>query len=205
MYDDPEEEAPLFDVWFRDAQNGMAVGAYGLFFVTSDGGSSWERRTILEYDDFHMHEIARSESGRLFIAAEAGTIYRSDDEGATWTSLPSPYEGSFFGILPLEGDTVLLFGLRGHAFRSENAGESWEEIDTGTVALLNRGLRLSRGTVVVAGHEGVLLLSDDQGRSFELRGRPDRQAVAKVLQTEDESLILIGEFGATRLDGDEAP
>ncbi|NIN72690.1 MAG: sialidase, partial [Gemmatimonadetes bacterium] len=49
-----------------------------------------------------------------------------------WTTLPSPYEGSFFGTLPLEGDSLLLFGLRGHLFRSDDAGESWEEIPTGT-------------------------------------------------------------------------
>jgi photosystem II stability/assembly factor-like uncharacterized protein len=203
VYYDPEEESPLFDVWFSDPDNGIAVGAYGLYLVTSDGGSSWERRTVLEYDDFHLHHLARSETGRLYMAAEAGTIYRSDDNGQSWISLPSPYEGSFFGTLPLDGDTVLLFGLRGHLFRSEDAGETWEEIDTGTVAMLNRGIRSSDGTVIIAGHEGTLLLSNDEGRSFTRRGFPDREAHATVLQTDDGGLILIGEFGVARMEADE--
>jgi len=204
VYYDPEEESPLFDIWFRDAENGFAAGAYGLFLVTADGGTTWTRQTVDEdeYNDFHLHHIARSETGRLYMAAEAGTIYRSDDGGRTWLSLPSPYEGSFFGTLPLQEDALLLFGLRGHMFRSEDAGDTWQEIETGTVALLNRGLRRNNGTLIVVGHEGTLLISDDGGRSFTLREQPDRQALATVIETDDGGLILIGEFGANRLAED---
>jgi len=200
VYHDPEEESPLFDVWFPDAENGFAIGAYGLFLVTSDSGDSWQRQTVREYDDFHLHHMARSGTGRLYMAAEAGTIYRSDDDGRTWVSLPSPYVGSLFGTLPLEDDALLLFGLRGHLFRSEDAGESWEAIETGTVALLNRGLRLGDGKLIVVGHEGAILVSDDEGRSVTLRGQPDRQALATAIETEDGGLILIGEFGVNRID-----
>jgi photosystem II stability/assembly factor-like uncharacterized protein len=201
VYHDPDLESPLFDVWFRDAENGFAAGAYGLFLVTADGGTTWTRQTVDEdeYNDFHLHHIARSGTGRLYLAAEAGTIYRSDDGGRTWLSLPSPYEGSFFGTLPLEDDALLLFGLRGHMFRSEDAGDTWQEIETGTVALLNRGLRRSNGNLIVVGHEGTLLISDDGGRGFTLREQPDRQALATAIETADGGLILIGEFGAKRL------
>lgn len=204
VYYDPEEESPLFDVWFRDAENGFAVGAYGLFLVTSDGGATWTRLTVDEdeYSDFHLHHIASTETGRLYMAAEAGTIYRSDDGGRSWLSLPSPYAGSFFGTLLLGDDELLLFGLRGHMFRSEDAGETWQEVETGTVALLNRGLRTSSGKLIVVGHEGTLLISDDGGRSFAPREQPDRQALATLIETDDGGLILIGEFGVNRLAED---
>jgi len=204
VYHDPEAESPLLDVWFRDADNGFAVGAYGLFLATSDGGASWEPRGVSEYDDFHLHHLARDDNGRLYVAAEAGTIYRSDDDGLTWASLPSPYEGSFFGTLPLGGDELLLFGLRGHLFRSEDAGESWQPIESGTEAMLTCGLRLRDGTVIVAGQEGTLLFSADGGHGFTLRARPDRQSLARVLETDDGALILIGEYGVTRIERDEA-
>ncbi len=205
VYHDPELESPLFDVWFSDADNGFAIGAYGLFLTTSDGGTTWTRGAVGgEYDDFHLHHMARSESGRLYIAAEAGMIYRSDDGGWTWTELPSPYVGSFFGTLPLENDVVLLFGLRGHLYRSEDAGESWSEIETGTVALLNRGLETPDGKLVIVGHEGAVLVSDDDGRSFALQPQADREALATVIQADDGGLILIGEFGVSRMT-DNAP
>ena len=51
--------------------------------------------------DFHLNRIVGASGSRLYIAAEAGHLYRSDDAGRTWNELPSPYEGSFFGVLPL--------------------------------------------------------------------------------------------------------
>jgi photosystem II stability/assembly factor-like uncharacterized protein len=69
--------------------------------------------------------------------------------------------------------------------------------------MLNRGLRLGDGRLIVVGHEGTLLLSDDGGRSFTRREQPDRQALATVIETDDEGLILVGEFGVTRLDDEE--
>jgi len=114
--------------------------------------------------------------------------------------LPSPYRGSFFGTLPLEGDALLLFGLRGHLFRSEDAGQTWKAIDTGIVALLNRGRYLRDGRVLVVGHEGSLLFSDDGGRSFTLQPQADRQALATAIETGDGGLILIGESGVNLID-----
>ena len=104
--------------------------------------------------------------------------------------------------MPLEDDVVLLFGLRGHLFRSEDAGETWSEIETGTVALLNRCLETTGGKLVVVGHEGAILVSDDGGRNFTLQPQPDREALATVIQADDGGLILVGEFGVSRMAGD---
>jgi len=198
----PEEEAPLFDVWFSDAENGFAIGAYGSFYVTTDGGMTWSFEPIGD-DDFHLHEIARAADGRLYMAAEAGMVYRSDDAGATWNELPSPYGGSFFGVLPLDDDAVLIFGLRGHLFRSDNAGESWSEIETGTVAILTNGVRLSDGTILISGLGGAVLVSDDDGHTFELFQQSNRRGISAVAETQDGSLLLVGDFGVRAMSFSE--
>jgi photosystem II stability/assembly factor-like uncharacterized protein len=190
----PDDESPFFDVWFADADNGIAVGAYGGYYETADGGSSWSPRWISE-DDWHLHEIARSGSGRLYIAGEAGSVYRSDDDGEDWVSLPTLYQGSYFGVLPLEEDTVLLFGLRGHLFRSEDAGESWEELETGTVSMLTDGQQLGDGTILITGLGGTVLTSSDGGRTFTLHQQANRRGISAVVETSDGSLLLVGEFG----------
>ncbi len=206
----PEEERPFLDVWFSDADHGFAIGAYGYLLATADGGDTWEDRVIESPDpeeevdpydlggDFHLNHIATAEAGRLFVAAEAGTAYRSDDGGETWSTLEPPYQGSFFGSLPLDGDSLLLFGLRGNLFRSDDAGETWQPIETGTVAILNSGLRLADGTIVIAGTAGALLVSRDGGLTVSLVERPDRQALATVLEA-DDGLILVGEFGVQKI------
>ena len=190
----PEEESPLLDVWFSDADNGFAVGAYGSFYRTADSGMTWSLEPISEWD-FHLHHIARSAAGRLYLAAEAGMIYRSDDGGATWAELPSPYEGSFFGTLPLEGDTVLIFGLQGHLFRSEDAGENWAPVETGTTAMLTDGIRLADGRIAVSGLGGTMLISSDGGSTFELLPQPDRRGISSIVETGEGQLLMVGEFG----------
>ncbi len=198
----PEDEAPFFDVWFSDAENGVAIGAYGAYYETTDGGATWSSRWISE-DDWHLHKIARADNGKLYIAAEAGSVYRSDDGGENWITLPSEYEGSYFGVLPLEGDSVLLFGLRGHLFRSDDAGESWQEIDTGTVAMLTDGQVLADGTVVIIGLGGTVLTSSDQGHTFTLHQQANRRGISAVVDTGDGTLLLVGEFGVKMTTLDE--
>ena len=212
LYSAPEEQRPLLDVWFEDELKGFAIGAYGFFLETSDGGATWTDRLIVESEpteddpyafdsgaDVHLNHVARSESGRLYVAAEAGMVFRSDDDGENWIELPSPYPGSFFGSLPLAGDSLLLFGLRGNLYRSDDAGETWSSIETGTLAMLTDGIRRPDGSLVIAGLAGALLVSRDGGASFDLVQQPDRQGVSSILPMDDGSLLLVGEYGVSLL------
>jgi photosystem II stability/assembly factor-like uncharacterized protein len=218
---DPGKPQPLLDVCFTDASHGVAVGAYGVIYVTSDGGAVWSQVPFepdalpgaakvepdademeAEVDlgfEFHLNAIARGPGERLYIGAEAGRLFRSDDAGTHWRELPSPYDGSFHGVLPLEGDALLAFGLRGNLFRSDDGGSSWVAIPTGTTALLDGGARIDAKTVVVAGMAGVLLVSRDGGRSFALAQQGDRKGIAAVLPAADGELIAAGEGGLRRL------
>lgn len=196
---EPEAERPLLDVWFRDAVHGFAVGAYGAFLVTADGGATWEERPISP-DDYHLNQIAVAADGTLYLAAEAGNVYRSTDGGESWSALATPYEGSYFGVLPLADGAVLVFGLRGHLYRSEDRGASWQEIPTGVEATLMAGLELDGGEVVIAGLAGVLLRSRDGGRSFAAEAFDDRRGHAGVVRT-GSAVYLLGDGGTRRLEG----
>ena len=208
VHEAPEEERPLLDVWFRDERTGLAVGAYGYFLATEDGGETWTSRAVSE-DDFHLNALvpvaegrdgsARSGSRRLYIAAEAGVVYRSDDGGRTWRELDSPYAGSWFGGLALDEDRVLLMGLRGHLFRSEDGGETWTRVATGTRASLTGAVRLPSGSIVITGLDGSVLTSRDDGRSVSARRLPSRAGVSAALPLADGGVLLVGEFGVERL------
>ena len=208
----PDEERPLFDIWFNTPEEGVAVGAYGYYLETHDGGRTWSDRILKPAaapgdtqesesadeqlaDDLHLYRIVRSETGKLYMAAEAGTAYRSDDEGQTWFRLPSPYEGSFFGILPLSGDSLLLFGLQGRMFRSHDAGLNWQQVDTGTEAILMDGARLEDGTLVVVGLAGAVLRSTDGGNTFELHVQEERAGFATIVPATQRTWVLVGENG----------
>jgi photosystem II stability/assembly factor-like uncharacterized protein len=191
----PEREKPLLDVWFADAHTGLAVGAYGGLLATTDGGDTWTSRTVYGEDDFHLNHIAAAADGTLFLAAEAGHLYRSDDKGATWQPLPSPYEGSFFGLLPLPDGSLLAFGLRGHLYRSPDNGRSWTPIETGTDATLTSALDLGSGRFVVGGMGGTLLWSDAAGTAVRKQELADRKAIVALAPGATGTLLLIGEGG----------
>ncbi len=210
----PEEEQPLFDV-IVTGNYGFAIGAYAKFMITQNGGKSWQTSNFIiqqENDagnktvdneeplpfDYHLNSIARSAAGTLYIAAEAGFIFRSDDGGHSWQELPSPYEGSFFGILPLEGEKLIAYGLRGHVFHSENGGRNWKEVKTGTTALLTAATP-KNGTIIITGMGGVILTSTDNGKSFTLQ-QPNRVSLTSIVKTKSDALIIAGERGAKLAD-----
>ena len=217
----PQAQLPLLDVWFRDADNGIAVGAFGTFLATADGGDTWTCRNACWEDDadvgathaspllhapdsdfeddFHLNIIAPAGPDRLFLAGEAGVLYRSDDNGETWRALPSPYSGSWFGALALDADTVLVGGLRGRLFRSEDAGESWTQIETGTTATLTDLVQVNPDLILITGLAGALLTSRDNGLSVSYRPLPARQGVSTALATGGSSVVLVGESGVESL------
>ena len=151
--------------------------------------------------DFHLNKIAAASATRLYIAAEGGHLYRTDDGGESWRELPSPYDGSFFGVKPLEGDVVLAYGLRGNLFRSEDAGATWRKVETGTHAMLNDAVSVGpNGAIVVVGLSGVVLVSRDGGRSFALMQQEDRKGLSAARAVGGAALVAVGEGGVRRID-----
>ena len=215
---DPAAQRPLLDVWCGAGGHAIAVGAYATQLTSDDAGAHWSERkfapqppaapgtkaTAADPDDsnaggFHLNRIVAASASRLYIAGEAGHLYRSDDAGLTWRQLNSPYEGSFFGVLPMNGDVLLAFGLRGSLYRSENAGVSWRKLASGTLAMLDGATRLGEAGVVIVGLGGVLLSSKDGGSSYALEQQADHADLSAVLALGDERLLTVGVAGAKKI------
>ena len=205
----PEAQQPLLDLWFANRVSGIAVGAYGAYFTTNDGGRHWasakfspprgpKKAGAADDDepppDYHLNRIV-GVGNRLYVAAVGGQLYRSDDRGASWRALPSPYEGSFFGLVPIRGDGLLAFGLRGHLYKSADAGETWHELESHTTAMLTDGIAINDLRVVIGGLAGVLLISGDAGETFRLTQQDDRKGVSALLPGRAGTVIVAGEGG----------
>ncbi len=197
----PENEQPLLDVWFRNSQEGIAVGAYGYYLETDNGGDTWNQRYISEEDDYHLNAITPAGDNTLYIAAEAGNIYRSDDIGVSWYKLESPYVGSWFAIHATNENEVILAGLRGNLYRSLDGGANWEQSPTDTRAMLTDIVELPSNQLLITGLEGVLLVSDSFGNNVSDSSLVTRSGISTVLPTVEGILILLGEFGIRHLQG----
>ena len=200
----PDDKLPLFALHFSDASHGFALGAYGLFLETANGGGTWSARPIVQ-EDRHLYAIAADATGRMAIAAEAGTLLLSQDRGATWAMAASPYKGSFFGlVLPSDG-ALLAYGLRGNVFRSSDFGKSWTASRVDGSATLQGGAQLAGGEIVLVGSAGVVLSSGDNGASF-LRVAGQKAITYSAVLPVSSGALLLGESGAIqyRLSGPAA-
>jgi photosystem II stability/assembly factor-like uncharacterized protein len=192
---------PLMDLWFKNDREGIVIGSFGLILETKDGGVTWN--PLLDRMDNpeggHYYGITRS-GNDLFIAGEAGILFRSEDFGQTWKRLESPYDGSFFGILGSpEGGFVVAFGLRGSTFYSHDRGENWIEANKDGAASLSGAAFLSDGSLWIAGVDGAVLRSVDRGKTF--KTLPTRfPGIISLTETGDGNVVLVGLRGATRIE-----
>ena len=89
----------FLDVIALDERVAIAVGAYGLFASTDDGGGTWTQRRIRD-EDAHLNRISAGPTGKLYIAGEAGTAtatYAGDPAGklARPVTLATTAQGAF--------------------------------------------------------------------------------------------------------------
>jgi photosystem II stability/assembly factor-like uncharacterized protein len=193
QYFDPDRQQPIMDIYFSDADHGLAIGAYGLMLVTADGGQTWEDAYVDQESDYHLNGLLVYPDGRFLIAGEAGYSYRSYDNGQTWELMEMPYLGSMFGAVETENDCVLFFGLRGHVQKSCDFGDTWEELETGSESTLSDAV-IHDGKVLIVGNSGILLEWDGEGNFKEI---PHSSGVtfAGVIHLGGGRFLLVGEEG----------
>jgi len=192
---------PFLDVWFYDAKIGFAVGAYGMAFHTSDGGKSWiDWSANLDNNDrLHINGITMVGPRSLMIVGEQGLILRSDNMGKNWRSLPSPYEGSLFG-LTAKDDDVLVFGLRGNLYHSVDGGIQWRKVHTDSEQSLMAGITKADKSHVLVGNGGSLILLNRRSEDAKSITLPARTTSASVTQAPDGTIVIVGEAGIERID-----
>lgn len=125
-------------------------------------------------------------------------LARSDDAGHSFTTLPSPYKGSFFGLLDTRAGTLLAYGLRGTVFRSTDEGASWTKVATEQPVGLSAALELDDARVVLLAQNGDLLLSDDGGATLRRTPAPRALPAAGLVQMGPDSVLLASLRGLQR-------
>ena len=194
---------PLMDLWFKNDQEGIIVGAFGMILETKDGGKSWVPilDRIENPNGYHYYGITRC-GNNLFIAGEMGLLFRSIDFGQTWETLTSPYEGTFFGVVGNpEGNFVTTFGLRGNICFSRDGGESWQHKSLGRSSI-NGGTWLSSGKLCLVAMDGSIYISSDDGETFKVLSQKIPSAIA-VAQSNSDELAVVGLNGIKKVNLDK--
>ncbi|AYC32327.1 BNR domain-containing protein [Pseudomonas cavernae] len=194
-------DKPFLALDFVDARRGLIVGAYGLVLQTRDGGATWQSLMGQIANPMGMHLYAIGHQGsRWFLAGEQGFLARSDDDGASFAQLDSPYEGSFFTLQSRADGALLVGGLKGHAFITSDAGASFQRLPVPMPVSFSDAIRLADGQVLLANQSGALFRSSVQSEAALLPlGKPLGKPVSSLIEAADGSLIVAGFTGLLRV------
>lgn len=183
-------DRPFLCLYFRNADDGFVLGAFGLAFHTTDGGRHW-LPWMAHVDDpmgFHLYGMAPLGAG-LLIVGEQGTLLYSKGDAADFTAMKTPDNGSWFGVLRTADRAILLYGLVGAVYRSSDEGRHWQMSDSGTDDSISAATNLKNGNIVLTTVAGNVLLSQDDGRHFHQVAALN-VPLTGIVQAPDGSLVV---------------
>lgn len=211
LFDDTEAGArfgpsrPLLDAWFKDANTGYVVGAYGQLLKTTDGGKSWTfiGAGINNFESLHYNALTGTQDGKVVVVGEQGRVYLSRDEGATWKELPTGYKGHLYGAIamraPSGADVTLAYGFRGNIFRMEGNGTQWTQVDSGTKESLVGSFVTPAGFIILVDQVGRVIVSADQGKTFVEFMKTSLPAVTGITFNAAQSKVALPGKGGVKM------
>lgn len=194
---------PFLDVWFKNESEGFAVGAYGYFFVTRDGGNNWQDASprIPNPEFLHLYALTPVTEEKLLLVGEFGLVLRSEDGGLSWSASDTGYDGTFFTALSSPaGESVFIAGLRGTAFHSGDHGTTWRRVTLPTNVTLIGGEINANNELVIAGLAGTVVSGNLNKASFSVAKREDRAALAAATRLGDGTVLVVGTAGIDKME-----
>ena len=191
-------DKPFLDLWVEGPEDAYVIGAFGLALRPRDGGKSWQPwlQRNANPGGLHLNAI-RSRGQRVVIAGEQGLVLLSEDGGASFTQVETPYSGSFFTVeLPADG-SIVLAGLRGNALRSEDGGASWSPLTSPVDASITASVLQADGTPLFVNQAGMILR--EQGGRLLPSNRQPLPPLNNLLPTADADIVLVSGEGVSVL------
>lgn len=189
-------DKPFLSILPLSSNDVFVFGAYRMCVKTMDGGKSWADCS-LDIGDAISHNLygAAKIGQSLYLAGEAGMVFRSDNPGGGFSRLPSPAASTFFGLLAGKANRLLVYGVAGRIFYTDDNGKNWAPANIATDSDVTAGVVLKSGSILVVTESGNIFVSSDNGANFRMVGRNMGMALFGVVQAADGDAVLIGASG----------
>lgn len=197
---EPEAQEPLLDVLFLNPNEGFAIGAYGRFMTTTDGGINWETHRLTDRVTSEAIDWARLERAQGDIETLPDELQDDANADARENANMGCYE---FGechlnaIIQIDSERLMIAAERGYGFRSTDEGKTWEAFRFPYAGSMF-GLLRQQDCILAFGLRGHIQKSCDFGSSWEDIPVESQQTLMGGKVAEDGSAVLVG-AGATRL------
>ncbi|MDR2837183.1 MAG: glycosyl hydrolase [Azonexus sp.] len=163
----------LTAVSFVDAQQGWAVGHWGLILHTGDGGETWTVQRLATDEDRPLFGVHFRDARRGVAVGLWSLILTTDDGGATWRTqtLPPPAGArradlNLFSLTADRNGNWYAPSERGLVLHSADDGLTWNWLTTGFKGSLWSVAALPDGVLLAAGLRGALYRSVDGGGNW---------------------------------------
>lgn len=188
QYFEPELEQPLLDVHFFSRFNGLAIGAYGVYLVTEDGGENWEEKNL---GDLVVSEAIDWE------AIEQQALAEDPDAMGVDRGCYEFMECHLNAFLDLGQDRYMIAAERGYGFRSQDGGSTWESFRFPYDGSMFGLIEIDNG-ILAYGLQGRVQWSEDFGQSWTVLDSPTQSTLLGAVQMPDGRALMVGS-GAARL------
>lgn len=197
-------DKPFLDILLLGAKHLIVVGAYGFVFESKDGGQTWNSWMDRIDNPFGLHLYSiRKQGNRILIAGEQGFVALSMDDGQSFETIETPYEGSFFTAQLLGDSDIVLAGLRGNSFISHNDGGDWKKIDNPVAASITASLIRSNGQILMVNKAGMVL-SLNGNQFIPMTYRP-LSPLSNILEKSDGGMLVLSIHGAVSIEVGNLP
>jgi len=187
---------PFLDVLFESETSGFVVGAFNIIFRTEDAGRTWvpwmDRTSNPE--ELHFYAVC-GRQGRVFLAGEQGKVWRLQADARKFVPVPTPYTGTFFGLMIADTKSLVAFGMRGTVYRSPDEGGTWQKVAVATAAGITGGVVLTDGRMALVDQGGSIHYSLDGGKTFASTKLSRTMPVYGVAPGSQGNLVLAGAAG----------
>jgi photosystem II stability/assembly factor-like uncharacterized protein len=129
------------------------TGEQGLLLQSTDGGRQFRSvRTPYKGSWFGIVPFAR---GGLYLYGLRGNLYRSGDEGKSWTKIDGPSQASFSAGLALSDTDALFANQAGQVYRIRHDSAALQTLSAIAGAPYTSIARLADGTWITASMRGI--------------------------------------------------
>jgi photosystem II stability/assembly factor-like uncharacterized protein len=185
-------DKPLLSLQVSDAQSLRIVGAFGLAFRSRDGGKSWEYFGDKLDNPMANHLYAIAAQGeQVVIAGERGSLFASNDGGASFKRLGVPYKGSLFRLQPT-GRGLFAAGMNGKLLFTADLGRTWKDVANPIPASLLGAGAAAEGKLLWLNQAGQLLLGGEDAQALiPLQGQA-AEGATRILLNGNKQLVTAG-------------